>query len=81
MEIIHINWYGPIGFWQIGWSDFENELINIIERHPMRQDQIIQTFYSENFSKNEILNQLKRLESEKLIKKSLYNNKIFWKLL
>ena len=47
----------------------------------MRQDQIINTFYSKSFTKNDIINQLKELESEKLIKKSIYNNKIFWRLL
>ncbi len=46
----------------------------------MRQDQIINTFYSESFTKNDILDQLKELESENLIKKSMYNTKIFWRL-
>ena len=69
---------GNFGFFS---SDFKKELLNIIERHPMRQDQIINTFYSESFTKNDILEQLKELESENLIKKSMYNTKIFWRLL
>lgn len=69
---------GNFGFFS---SDFKKELLNIIERHPMREDQIINTFYSENLTKNAILNQLNELESENLIKKSVYNNRIFWRLL
>ncbi|MFX1479971.1 MAG: radical SAM protein [Promethearchaeota archaeon] len=68
---------GQFGFYS---SDFKNELLNIIERHPMRQDQIIKTFFSKDFTKKKILNQLKKLESEKKIMKSSYYGKIFWNL-
>jgi wyosine [tRNA(Phe)-imidazoG37] synthetase (radical SAM superfamily) len=68
---------GNFGFFS---SNFKHELISIIERHPMRQDQIIKTFSSENFKKNMILNQLRELELDKKIKKLLYNGKTFWKL-
>jgi hypothetical protein len=45
----------------------------------MRQDQIINTFFSHCYSKDVILSQLEKLESEKIIKKEIYNQKIFWK--
>lgn len=60
--------------------DFEKELITIIERHPMRQEQIVETFASDNLKKEAILNKLNTLESEKKIRKIVYNNQIFWKL-
>ncbi|MFX0043582.1 MAG: radical SAM protein, partial [Candidatus Hodarchaeota archaeon] len=61
-------------------QDFEEELLNIIKRHPMRQDQIINTFSSKNFKKEQIISLLKRLESENKIKKSIYNKQIYWSL-
>ncbi|MFW9820453.1 MAG: radical SAM protein [Candidatus Thorarchaeota archaeon] len=61
-------------------SNFEKELISILERHPMREEQIIETFSSPTFSKNEIISQLKRLKFQKKIKDICYNNQIFWKL-
>jgi len=69
---------GKFGFYS---SDFEKELLSIIERHPMRQEQILETFSSNNFNKDEILLRLENLESKKKIKKILYGQKIFWKLL
>ncbi|MGQ4876441.1 MAG: radical SAM protein [Promethearchaeia archaeon] len=68
---------GKFGFYS---SNFEKELLSIIERHPMRQDQIIGTFSSKEFTKEKILRQLKVLELEKKIEKKIYNDKIFWKL-
>jgi len=69
---------GKFGFYS---SDFEKEVLSIIERHPMRQEQILETFSSNNFNKDEILLRLENLESKKKIKKILYGQKIFWKLL
>jgi len=69
---------GKFGFYS---SDFEKEVLSIIERHPMRQEQILETFSSNNFNKDEILLGLENLESKKKIKKILYGQKIFWKLL
>ena len=60
--------------------DFEKEILSIIERHPMRQEQIIETFSTENFNQKKILQRLKALESRKMIKRISYNNEIFWKL-
>jgi wyosine [tRNA(Phe)-imidazoG37] synthetase (radical SAM superfamily) len=61
-------------------TDFENEFLSIIERHPMRQDQIIKTFHSQHLSREEIIQRLKVLEDQKKIEKISYNRKIFWRL-
>ncbi|MFX1569170.1 MAG: radical SAM protein [Promethearchaeota archaeon] len=68
------------GKFRIYSSNFEEELISIIERHPMRQDQIIETFSSPTFTKNEIISRLKQLKFQKKIKDTYYINQIFWKL-
>ncbi len=68
---------GKFGFYS---SDFEKELLNIIERHPMRQEQIIETFTTETFTKDQILLKLEKLESENKIKRWIYKENIFWKL-
>jgi hypothetical protein len=46
----------------------------------MREDQIIETFVSANFSKDDIVLKLKELESEKKIIRMEYNGKSYWKL-
>ncbi|MHA1669926.1 MAG: radical SAM protein [Promethearchaeota archaeon] len=61
-------------------SNFEIELKNLIERHPMNQEQILKTFYSKKFNEQDILLQLNILESQNKIKKVIYNNQTFWKL-
>lgn len=60
-------------------SDFETELYNIIERHPMREEQIIETF-SSDFSPKTVIKWLKSLESQRKIQKKIYDGQIFWKL-
>ncbi len=72
--------FPEMGTFNIYSSNFEKELLSIIERHPMRQNQIINTFYSNNFNQEKILNRLKKLEFNKKIKKMIYDNQIFWKL-
>ena len=77
--------YSDISFPEIGnfylySQDFEKELLNIIKRHPMRQVQIISTFSSNNFKKEAIIYRLKKLESKNTIKKSTYNEQIYWSL-
>jgi len=62
-------------------EDFKKELLNLLERHPMRQKQVIETFKSEGFTDNKIVLKLEKLESEKIIKKWIYQDKIFWKLI
>jgi len=73
-------YYPEMGKFYLFSSDFEKEFLSIIERHPMRQDQIIETFSSQNFNEEEILHRLKALECRKMIEKIIYVNKIFWKL-
>ncbi len=77
--------YSDISFPEIGSfylysQDFEKELLNIIKRHPMRQNQIINTFSSNNFKKEDIIYRLKKLELKNKIKKSTYNKQIYWSL-
>lgn len=73
-------YYPEMGKFYLFSSDFEKEFLSIIERHPMRQEQIIETFCSQNFNHEEILRRLKALEHQRMIEKIMYNNKIFWKL-
>ena len=61
-------------------SNFEIELKNLIERHPMIQEQIFETFCSKKFNEQDILLQLNILASQNKIKKVIYNNQTFWKL-
>ncbi|MFW9898574.1 MAG: radical SAM protein [Candidatus Thorarchaeota archaeon] len=68
---------GKFGFYS---SDFEKEVFSIIERHPLRQEQILETFSSDSFNKDDILLRLEKLESQNKIEKIVYNNQIFWKL-
>ncbi|MFW9901265.1 MAG: radical SAM protein [Candidatus Thorarchaeota archaeon] len=68
------------GKFNIYSSNFENEVLKILERHPMRQDQIIETFSSPNLTQDKIIMNLKRLKLEKKIRKVHYNDQIFWKL-
>ncbi|MFX1589831.1 MAG: radical SAM protein [Promethearchaeota archaeon] len=68
------------GAFNIYSSDFEKEVLSILERHPMRQEQIIESFSSSSFGKDKIISNLKKLQSEKKIKKIFYNKQIFWKL-
>lgn len=68
------------GSFKISSHDFSRELINIIERHPMRQTQIIETFSSNELDETAILEELIRLEKAALIVKRHHENNIFWRL-
>ena len=72
--------YPEFGDFDLYSSNFKKELLAIIERHPMRQDQIIETFSSPCFKEIDVLKNLEILESQFKIKKWVYNNNIFWKL-
>ncbi|MFX1365389.1 MAG: radical SAM protein [Promethearchaeota archaeon] len=61
-------------------SDLENELLSILERHPMRYDQIIETFAIDGINEEIINSQLRKLKSQNKIKEIFYNNQAFWKL-
>ena len=61
-------------------SNFEAELKILLERHPMRLEQIIETFGSKKLNKQDLIHQLNILEVQNKIKKENYNNQTFWKL-
>ena len=68
---------GDFGYYSL---NFEKEILKIIERHPMRQEQIFNSFSSHCFNKDDILLELKKLESQNKILKQIYDEKIFWML-
>jgi len=68
------------GIFSVFSSNFEMELMTLLERHPMRQEQIFETFSSKKFNEQDLLLQLKTLASQNKIKKAIYNNQTFWKL-
>ena len=72
--------YPEIGDFCYYSLNFEHELLKIIERHPMRQAQIIDSFSSHCFNKDDIILELKKLESQNKIKKRVYDEKTFWML-
>jgi len=57
-------------------DDFESELINIIKRHPLKEEQIYATFPELN--KGAINKKLAYLMKNKKIKKIKYDDKVFW---
>ncbi len=61
-------------------SDFEVELKILLERHPMRLEQILETFSSKKFNEQDLEHQLNILISQNKIKKIIYNGQTFWKL-
>ncbi len=68
---------GSFGFYS---ANFEKELLSIIERHPMRQEQIFKTFCTHDFTEMNILTRLEKLRSQEIIEKKNYSNFIYWKL-
>lgn len=71
--------FPEIGKFGIDSPRFEKEILSIIERHPMRQKQIIDTFRSDQFSDNEIEVKLELLQAKELIEKIEYQNDTFWR--
>jgi wyosine [tRNA(Phe)-imidazoG37] synthetase (radical SAM superfamily) len=72
--------FPEIGKFGISSFDFEKELINIIKRHPMRQEQILETFTSTLLEKDEIKQRLNDLKLQGKIQKIIYSDQIYWKL-
>ena len=68
------------GKFSVFGSNFEVELKTLLERHPMRLEQILETFSSKRFNEQDLLRQLNILVSQNKIKKVNYNNQTFWKL-
>lgn len=71
--------YPEIGHFEIYSLDFEKELLNIIERHPLRQEQIFKIF-SSTFEKEEIQMQLNKMEKQMKLQKKVHGDNIFWTL-
>ncbi len=68
------------GTFSVFGSNFEKELKTLLERHPMRLEQITETFSSKTVNEQDLLDQLNTLASQNKIKKVIYNNQTFWKL-
>ena len=69
------------GIFNVFGSNFEIELKALLERHPMRLEQINETFSSKSVSEQDLLDHLNTLASQNKIKKVMYNNQTFWKLI
>ena len=69
------------GMFSVFSSNFEIELKILLERHPMRQEQIFETFSSKKFNEQDVLLELNTLALQNRIKKVIYNNQTFWKLI
>lgn len=67
------------GIFEHTHGDFEQELLRIITRHPMREDQIIKTFSNLELDEETIIEKLALLESKDIILKQTYNKQIFWR--
>jgi len=68
------------GTFSVFGSNFEKELKTLLERHPMRLEQITETFSSKTVNEQDLLDQLNTLASQNKIKKVIYNKQTFWKL-
>ncbi|NVM44980.1 MAG: radical SAM protein [Candidatus Lokiarchaeota archaeon] len=68
------------GTFSVFGLNFEKELKTLLERHPMRLEQITETFSSKAVNEQDLLDQLNTLASQNKIKKVIYNNQTFWKL-
>ncbi len=72
--------YPEYGEFNLYSTNFKKELLALIKRHPMRQNQIIETFSTPYFKEEDIIKNLKSLESQCKIKNIIYNDNIFWQL-
>ena len=68
------------GKFSVFGSDFEVELRALLQRHPMRLEQILETFRTKRFNEQDLHHQLNISASQNKIKKVQYNNQTFWKL-
>ncbi len=59
-----------------GFKSPEDAILAIIKRHPMREEQVMETL--KKFGEGNIHNSLKRLEESGKIKKVKYREKVFW---
>ncbi|MFX1454115.1 MAG: radical SAM protein [Promethearchaeota archaeon] len=72
--------YPEKGKFKIYSTNFEKEILSILERHPMRQNQIIETFSSSENNIDRIITKLEELRTKDKIMKVVYNKQIFWKI-
>ncbi len=59
-----------------GFTNPEDAILAIIRRHPMREEQVIETI--KKFEVGDVHDDLKRLEESGKIKKVKYREKVFW---
>jgi wyosine [tRNA(Phe)-imidazoG37] synthetase (radical SAM superfamily) len=67
------------GIFEHRQGNFKAELLSIISRHPMREEQILKSFRNSKLSEKSIIEELKELESKDIILKSKYHNQVFWR--
>jgi wyosine [tRNA(Phe)-imidazoG37] synthetase (radical SAM superfamily) len=72
--------YPEYGEFNLYSTNFKKELLALIKRHPMRQNQIIETFSTPCFKEEDIIKNLKSLESQYKIKNIIYNDNIIGQL-
>ena len=60
----------------VGFTNPKDAILAIIRRHPMREEQVIETL--EKFELRDVHDDLKRLEESGKIKKVKYREKVFW---
>ncbi|RJS75145.1 radical SAM protein [Methanophagales archaeon] len=61
-----------------GFTNPEDAILAIIRRHPMREEQVIDTLKKFEVEEREVHDSLTRLEESGKIKKVKYREKIFW---
>jgi len=61
-----------------GFTDPEDAILAIIRRHPMREEQVIETLKKIKLEEEDVRDSLKMLEESGKIKKVKYRNKVFW---
>jgi wyosine [tRNA(Phe)-imidazoG37] synthetase (radical SAM superfamily) len=65
-------------FSTLGFTNPEDAILAIIRRHPMREEQVIETIKKFTLEEEEIHNHLKRLEESGKITKVNYRDNVFW---
>jgi len=61
-----------------GFTNPEDAILAIIRRHPMREEQVTETFKKFTLEDEDVHDGIKRLEKSGKIKKVEYRNKVFW---
>ncbi len=61
-----------------GFTNPEDAILAIIRRHPMREEQVIETLEKFEVEERDVHDSLTRLEESGKIKKVKYREKVFW---